>query len=405
MSLRRTIRVFLFGAVLLLVTLLLTEALLHLAAAVWRPADVLTRQYPPVLTDEREIIFQGNPKWPGHDARGFRNPLALTKADVVAIGDSHTYGSNVASEEAWPAVLGVRLKTTVYNMALVGSGPLQNLEFLRGAAELHPTTVLFGMYFGNDLFDSFVFAQRQGRLTEFVSEGDRLSIDAAERAGPLAERVSGLFRSTSASAGPPAETRSVGRRLMLFLSGKSRLFGLLRTVKQRIGSRRILEPRFEDALAELSNVQRQYVSGFSDGSWKTILTSPYRLATLDQSDPRVRAGLHISMQAIRNMREFCAARGMTFIVVLLPTKEFVFQDRVRDWDSQPDYARLMEAEGQSRQTLVRFLLENHIAFVDPLPKLKSSVAQPYFENVDGHPNAAGHSIIATTIVDVMRDGR
>lgn len=405
MTLRRPPRIILVGAVMLVVTLLLTEAVLHFAAAVWRKADVLTREYDALLTDDRGIISQGNPKWHDHDARGFRNSEALTKADVVAVGDSHTYGSSVESAEAWPAILGVRLKTTVYNMGLVGSGPLQSLEAMRTAATLQPTIVLFGLYFGNDFFDSFDVAHRQDRLEEFVSEGERVRTDAAEKAGNLAQRVSVLFESTIAPEEHPAETRSLRQRLTHFVSEKSRLVGLLRAFKERFGSRQAFEPRFEDALAQLSNVQRPYVSGFSDGSWKTLLTSPYRLATLDQSDPRLKAGLQIAKHAIQGMHEFCAERGMTLIVVLLPTKEFVFHDRVRDWRSQQDYARLMAAEAEARGDLVRFLRDNQIAFVDPLQRLKEAVDQPYFENVDGHPNASGHSIIAARIVDFLREGR
>ena len=36
-----------------------------------------------------------NPKYPGHDSKGFRNLTLPTEADIVALGDSQTYGTGV----------------------------------------------------------------------------------------------------------------------------------------------------------------------------------------------------------------------------------------------------------------------------------------------------------------------
>ena len=50
--------------------------------------------------DDPDLVNRPNPKFPGHDRRGFRNPVALAKADIVALGDSQTYGTNVAAASA-----------------------------------------------------------------------------------------------------------------------------------------------------------------------------------------------------------------------------------------------------------------------------------------------------------------
>src|SRR5262245_51387154 len=42
----------------------------------------------------------------GFDAWGFRNRRVPVSADVVAIGDSHTYGNTATMEDSWPYVLG-----------------------------------------------------------------------------------------------------------------------------------------------------------------------------------------------------------------------------------------------------------------------------------------------------------
>ncbi len=98
--------------------------------------------------------------WRAHDARGFRNPSALDSATIVALGDSHTYGISVSSEEAWPHILSAQMDKDVYNMGKAGYGPARNNHNLSIAIELEPRWIIFGLYFGNDFYDDFRFAQK-----------------------------------------------------------------------------------------------------------------------------------------------------------------------------------------------------------------------------------------------------
>jgi len=85
------------------------------------------------------------------DARGFRNPTALSKCDVVVLGDSFAEGSNVSDEHAWPAVLGGGSGLSVYNLGMSGYDPLNYLASLREVGlSLHPRCVLCMLYEGND---------------------------------------------------------------------------------------------------------------------------------------------------------------------------------------------------------------------------------------------------------------
>ena len=42
----------------------------------------------------------------GFDRWGFRNHDVPERSDIVAIGDSHTYGNTATMEDSWPYVLG-----------------------------------------------------------------------------------------------------------------------------------------------------------------------------------------------------------------------------------------------------------------------------------------------------------
>ena len=52
----------------------------------------------------------------GHDAWGFRNKKVPETAEIVALGDSHTYGNCAKRNEAWPAVLQRLTGQQVYNL-------------------------------------------------------------------------------------------------------------------------------------------------------------------------------------------------------------------------------------------------------------------------------------------------
>lgn len=72
---------------------------------------------------DARLGYRNNPLTPGLDARHWRNAAALEHADIVALGDSQTYGFNVSTKEAWPQRLGKMLNASVYQMAVAGYGP------------------------------------------------------------------------------------------------------------------------------------------------------------------------------------------------------------------------------------------------------------------------------------------
>src|SRR5690349_5703631 len=87
----------------------------------------------------------------GFDALGFRNRSVPKTADVVAIGDSQTYGNAATMDDSWPYALGRMLGRNVYNMGLGGYGPNQYLEILKTKAlPLKPQMVICGLSVTDD---------------------------------------------------------------------------------------------------------------------------------------------------------------------------------------------------------------------------------------------------------------
>lgn len=86
------------------------------------------------------------------DGRGFRNPAAVDRADVIVLGDSFAEGSRVDDAEVWGRRLEGELGRPVYNLAISGTSPQNYLNhFLAFGVDLAPRVVLCMIYEGNDL--------------------------------------------------------------------------------------------------------------------------------------------------------------------------------------------------------------------------------------------------------------
>ena len=129
-------------------------------------AEFIARQfYPPIdyllanLEDDQILGHRILPNSGGHDDWGFRNYERPSSADIVAIGDSQTYGISATSSQSWPAHLSRISELNTYNMALGGYGALHYPHLLESKAlELKPRIIIVGLYFGNDLVDAYNLA-------------------------------------------------------------------------------------------------------------------------------------------------------------------------------------------------------------------------------------------------------
>src|SRR5882672_6569628 len=102
-----------------------------------------------------ELGMRIKPNTPGHDANGFRNASVPAQVDVVALGDSQTWGVNVQSADAWPQQLAKLSQGSVYNMSVGGYGPVQYWRLTEKALAFSPNVIVVGLYFGNDLYDAY----------------------------------------------------------------------------------------------------------------------------------------------------------------------------------------------------------------------------------------------------------
>lgn len=405
---RSRLRAIVPGLVLFCCSLLAAE--LGLRLLTWSSRDVAVllgtdTASPPttrVLDDDR-LGRRGNPDFYEHDRRGFRNDSALSAVSIVTLGDSQTYGTSVAFDHSWPRELERLTEGSVYNMGFPGWGSSHAVANLPTAVELQPEVLVFGFYFGNDLYDDFAFARRNGMLDRYMEGPELAEIHRLESKSTIEDEVGFLFRSGRTVATPTERANGL-RSVRVALSDHSRLYGLLRAVKNHVflrPGRGILAVEFDAAVNGLSERQRAFVSIYDGADWRTILTPRYRARVLDQRDPRIRLGMEVLERNLIEMRDSAQAAGGDLLVLLLPTKESVFWPRAEHATDRGPLARLARDERDVRERLKAFLQAQGIRFVDPLASLRGSGEQPYFVSGDGHPNVLGHQLIAAEVAAVL----
>lgn len=315
----------------------------------------------PVL---RHVIVPGSAH---HDAWGFRNARVPERVEILAIGDSQTYGVSAPASRSWPAWLAELTGRSVYNMSLGGYGPPDYRYLLDElGVRLSPQVVVIGFYFGNDL----------SRAGDVAAGRERPSRALRERDDP---RFLGDLRS--------------------WLAGHSVLYQAIK----------FETPVLVEALRFREAAQRDDVVAVEHPVARTFLTPELRLSVLDQERPRNRRGLDATLDTFDAIHATCRERGIRCVVLLIPTKESVYWELVQEGSPAASYAplsRLVAQEEAVREALIDHFWSRGIEWVDPLPALRRAVGERrlYPANADGHPNGEGYRVIASAVRDELGGG-
>jgi hypothetical protein len=309
----------------------------------------------PVL---RHVIVPGSAD---HDRWGFRNAAVPEAAEVVAIGDSQTYGLHAPAHQAWPAWLERLSGRSVYNLSLGGYGP-PDYQYLLDeyGLSLAPEVAIVGFYFGNDL----------------PRAGD-VAVGKREPSPALAEKD---------DPRPLGELRTwLSRHSVLYQAVKYEATGLANQLRYREAT------QLDDGSVALPTSH-------------TALIPDMRFGAMDTSVPRNRRGLDATLATFLEVDATCRSRLIRCLFLLIPTKESVYALRARDETSAGEYARIARAaaaEEEVRREMTEFLTDRGLEVVDPLPALRRAAEHDvlYPANADGHPLAAGYRVIAEVLLE------
>jgi lysophospholipase L1-like esterase len=278
-----------------------------------------------------------------HDLLGFRNRNIPNIADVIAIGDSQTYGNRTVLAENWPSQLERMLKDkrpVVYSMATGGWCAVQYLNMFTNATFFHPRVIVIAFYSGNDPDESVTLAY------------------SVDHWAPLRPDPN------------------------LDLSDKPRF------------------PGFPVPPSEEWPVHFK-------GGLTTIFTPSLRLVSNDNSHATVRAGYQIMEKVAQLMAKSANEAHIHLVLTVIPTKELVYAERVRreGINANADYMKLVELERANIDHLARSFkqLQNveYVDLVEALQKAASTNQLLYPQGTDGHPMKAGNRVIAASLASAV----
>jgi lysophospholipase L1-like esterase len=326
----------------------------------------------------------------GHDANGFRNDSVPQNVDIVALGDSQTWGVNVERQGAWPQQLSKISGRRVYNMGLGGFGPVQYRVLTPQALSLSPKIIVVGLYLGNDIYDAYKMAYHYEahRALRSNSAGDL----SADTVGEKANSFWNEEKQFHANFG-----RASFSGWSFWLREHLALGRLLNRTGFWPGSQDIdyeIDKRWAEAHPDHGAV-------CEDAGRETVLTTAYRLAGMDLDEPRNAEGLRITKDLLLQMQDEVSPKRARLIVLLLPTKESVYA-KVRSAKMQldPSYQKLFDMEERIRFEFMSTCDANGIEVVDALPYLRSALERGeriYPTTTESHPNERGYFVIASAM--------
>jgi hypothetical protein len=314
----------------------------------------------------------------GFDAWGFRNRSVPQTADIVAVGDSHTYGNTARMVESWPYVLGSLSGRQVYNLGMGGYGPNQYYYLLKTKAlTLKPRMIICGLYMGDDFENAYT-------ITYGLDYWKYL------RELPVQKADFNIWETP-----PPPPTWD--KRLRLWLSRHSVVYQLAvhaSPLGRAQGEAQIkTATQHDDSVSVLDLPDKNILEAFRP---KGMLTR------LDQQSPEIREGMRITFKLLKEMNDICVQNHIQFVVVVIPIKERVFAPYL---EHNPKVTlsetidKLLPNEQQARAETFKILDDSQITYVDPLPMLQAAVEHQLYARTAGdmHPGKNGYAVIGQAV--------
>jgi lysophospholipase L1-like esterase len=316
----------------------------------------------------------------GHDDWGFRNSAVPEHAEIVALGDSMTYGFAATMSDSWPSWLARLSGKSVYNLGVGGYGPAEYSYLLEARAlELEPELVLVGLYFGNDIHNA-------NRAVETRPYWSSYRANASAKA--------------DVPSGSPAAASGRSKSPRDWLRSHSMIFRIVEesSLGQRINAIGDLQ-----ALPDTDGCHVALTEPFS-----TVLKLDLRIVGVDMDNPEVQRGLALTLQFLDRMIDSARAAGTEVAVVLVPSKERVLAPLAAPVEAPCDalLAHFVASETEAHDAVVSLLKARGVRFVDPLNALTAAAARDriYLRSGDTHPNGFGYRVIAEAVRAALLDG-
>lgn len=339
----------------------------------------------------------------GHDDRGFRNAGAVTVADVIAIGDSQTWGVNVGREEAWPSVLERVTGVHVYSMSLGGWGPLQYEAVAKDAVALRPRALILGIYLGNDIFDGCHHVYGTDMFPQYRQPGADFSADLSALNARLKStndptRVEHAQAKFQELQGVAKFWRRLGDRSLIVQILMTR--GWLPNIPSA-------DTLYEEADKAWAREHPAVALVYQRGRISTVMTYGYRGTAVDLSNACIRDGVRVTREVLTHLKRWSEKVNMKIGVLLIPTKESVYglADETLRPQMTEAYVEMVNNEAAIKEELLHLCGRIQLPCLDLVHRLVKAAHDEeslYKADSDGHPVANGYRHIALAGQELLR---
>jgi hypothetical protein len=329
------------------------------------------------------------------DRRGFKNLpeiAARDQIDVIALGDNHTEGVGVATEDTWTTRLTRRGHPT-YNLGIQGYAPTQFLgAYEHYGRALRPKWVVIGLF-------ANAFRRERPFLGEMANADGWSDRNLPDAIGQLQERDE-----LHAQRPVYLETKE-GYRFPLAIQKRHRFLtsAIVDLVARRIEFARSFD--IKAGVADPDNDLR-----FTSGEVTLARYHGEVIGAGAEIDPdmlKTSAEWVSTERTINRIAHLAKTDGARVLLVFFPYRRTSYYKRVTGLDLPRNAADLVQAR------LARAFAErNELHFLDLTPVFQQAAAEltdgrsntyPYLK-VDGHESPRGHEIIASEIAAILRAG-
>ncbi len=328
--------------------------------------------------EHEKLGYVMDPNMSEIDENGFRNK-ELTSVDIVALGDSHTYGFNVSSDNSWPKLLGRKLKKNVYNFGVGGYGILQYQYLLSKAIKLNPKVVLLGLYLPNDLNDICTLVSSN---QYWASRSKEFNINSS--VCPDEKSYSGLWAYPNEK-----NNTNTGKWLKENLA----IISIVSKYYHRFSAHKTINVR------ELNETNALVIN---DGKIKTMIAFErikLNKELMDMNSPHIQMGYEVLKGFFLESKKNTALNNIRFGVLFIPSKERVFYEYLKQTGRYlpEEYEDLVDNEDELKRLTSAFLENTGIPFIDVLPDMEKALLKhgdiyPAWD--DGHTISIGYEVFA-----------
>ncbi len=322
----------------------------------------------------------------GIDENGFKNKEVLTTYDIVALGDSHTYGE--FDGVSWTDYLKEKTDKNIYNIGVWGYGTAQYRYLIDKALEFKPKVIVIGFYMGNDVYDTYDIVYRFDKWNSYRKEDvdSKPVVTTAEHG-----RQDVLFSS-----------------LRLFIRDKIVLYKFLsdrtRIIREKLG----LAKPYYIGTTDWTNTDSGSSLIYDDiDEIKTFFRNGERIRGVDLNDQNTKEGLRLTELFLSEINKKVVDSGSKLLVVFIPTKQSVYKEKVGEkGQNNAIFQAIVENENIIKKEIENSAKENGFKTLDILDYMQESLEKNirlYPDSIDDHPNSVGYIKYAEAMLPSIFD--